>query len=96
MDSQRTAFGTVLFGGFNKEDVYKYIEQLVIDHKTVCKCYEHQISDLKAEVASVSEELKNAAAECERVTAECETVKEEKAALQAELDALRANEEEAE
>lgn len=89
MDRQRTAFGTVLFGGFHKEDVYKYIEQLVIDHKTECKRYEHQNADLQLEISRITEELT-------RVSAECEKLKDEKLALQAELAALKAAEEDAE
>jgi len=89
MDSQRTAFGTVLFGGFKKEDVYKYIEQLVLDHKTECKRYEHQNSDLQLEISRIIEERS-------KITEECKKLKAENEALQAELDALKATEEEAE
>ena len=96
MDSQRTAFGTVLFGGFNKDDVYQYIEQLVIDHKTECKRYDHQIFDLESEIARMAKELEKISAERDTVVAESEKLKDENAAVRAELEALKASAEDAE
>ncbi len=93
MDSQRTQFGTVLFGGFNKEDVYKYIEQLLIDHKNECKIFEHQAADLEAEIVRLSDEISKMTAECASLKDECSRLEEEKSALQTKLDAIAVTEE---
>ena len=93
MESQRTAFGTVLFGGFQKEAVYKYIEQLMLDHETTCKRYELQMNDLNRELARMNAKIEELSERCEALQAEKADLVLEKDALKDEIEALKRVEE---
>lgn len=86
MDSQRTAFGTVLFGGFRKDAVYQYIEQLVMDHETTCKRYEHQKTDLELKLAEALKKQEELSVECEKLRGEKEMLEREISEREAEKE----------
>lgn len=77
MESQRTAFGTVLFGGFNKSDVYQYIEQLVMDHETVCKNYERRLKDCENERTELLNKIEVLENTCKELQTQKDALEEE-------------------
>lgn len=77
MENEKTAFGTVLFGGFHKESVYRYIEQLVADFELKQKDFERAKKDLEAELSIANQSIAKLESEAASLRAEKEALAEQ-------------------
>ncbi len=82
MENEKTAFGTVLFGGFHKESVYRYIEQLVADFELKQKEFDRAKKALEAELGAANQTIAELSAKAESLSAE-------KEALETQLEQLQ-------
>ncbi|MBE6915491.1 MAG: hypothetical protein E7471_02525 [Ruminococcaceae bacterium] len=76
MENERTAFGTVLFGGFHKESVYRYIEQLVADFELKQKEFDRAKKELEAQLSAANQNAAKLEAELGSLRAEKEALTE--------------------
>ena len=82
MDQEKTAFGTVLFGGFHKESVYRYIEQLVADFELKQKEFDRIKKELEKELSVAKQSIAKLDADVALLRAEKEELAEQLAQAQ--------------
>ncbi len=92
MENERTAFGTVMFGGFHKESVYRYIEQLVAEFELKQKEADRTKKDLEEELSKAKQTIEKLEADVDMLRAEKEELAEQLAQAQKELEAQDAEE----
>ena len=86
---------SVTFGGFDKQDVVRYIEQAARQAAEVQEAQQNEIDTLTAAKATLSEEVASLRKQVSELTAQCsqqkETLEAEVARLETEAEALRAD-----
>lgn len=90
------SFKTVTFGGFDKQDVMRYIEQASEKAAAVQRSLEAENEALRKEIQTLSQRLQDAESESATLLSRCEGLQKELATAKEELEPLRPLEGEAE
>lgn len=92
------SFKTVTFGGFDKQDVVRYIEQAAEKASLAQRSLEAENEALRKEIQTLREQVQNAADETAALLSRCENLQkeaEQAAEVKKELEPLRSLESEA-
>ena len=83
-------FKSVAFGGFDKEEVIQYIQQMAQEHTQTQEALQKEVNDLRAENEGLKEKLELLQQEqADSARKEAETLRNQISALTAQLEELR-------